>query len=116
MSKLDDDPEGEKTFQIERRLKDRVRAQLKLPPLTKIKEMSLAEYASSHGINPSFDLSVGGTEQDNSTKALLQVLQLPDQMERSLSGIRDQTQTALQEKGVKHPLRRIRLPRVVRKP
>ena len=100
LSKLDDDPEGEKTFQIERRLKDRVRAQLKLPPLTKIKEMSLAEYASLHGMDPSFDLSVGGTEQDNSTKALLQVLQLPDQMERSLSGIRDQTQTALQEKGV----------------
>ena len=47
LSKLDDDPEGEKTFQIERRLKDRVRTQLKLPPLTKIKEMSLAEYAKS---------------------------------------------------------------------
>jgi hypothetical protein len=99
LNALDDDPEGEQARRIERRLKNRVRAQIGLPPLSEIKELSLAEYARMHGIDPRFDLpskGKGGVKDRNS----LQLLLLPEQMERSLSGIADQTRTAVQEKGV----------------
>ena len=96
---LDDDPDGEETRRIERRLKDRVRAQLGLKLLAEIKEMTLANFARLHGIDPQFDLPPieKSKKQANS---YLQLLMLPDQMERSLAGISDQTRTALQEKGV----------------
>jgi hypothetical protein len=96
---LDDDPDGEETRRVERRLKDRVRAQLGLKPLAEIKEMTLANFARLHGIDPQFDLLPiqKGKKQANS---YLQLLILPDQMERSLAGISEQTRTALQEKGV----------------
>jgi Protein of unknown function (DUF4011) len=96
---LDDDPDGEETRRIERRLKDRVRTQLGLKPLAEIKEMTLANFARLHGIDPQFDLPPieKSKKQANS---YLQLLMLPDQMERSLAGISDQTRTALQEKGV----------------
>jgi very-short-patch-repair endonuclease len=96
---LDDDPDGEETRRIEWRLKDRVRAQLGLKPLADIKEMTLANFARLHSIDPQFDLPPveKGEKQANGS---LQVLMLPDQMERSLAGISDQARTALQEKGV----------------
>jgi hypothetical protein len=99
---LDDDPEGEQTLQVERRLKDRVREQLGLPPLSEIKELSLAAYAKLHGIDPKFDLPAKSNrmESESSARNDLQLLLLPEQMERSLSGISDQARTALQEKGV----------------
>src|SRR5262249_14490552 len=96
---LDDDPEGEQTLQVERRLKDRVREQLGLPPLSEIKELSLAAYARLHGIDPKFDLPAKSSPE-SSERSYLQLLLLPEQMERSLSGISDQARTALQEKGV----------------
>ena len=96
---LDDDPDGEEARRVERRLKDRVRAQLGLKPIDEIKEMTLANFARLHGIDPQFDLPPvqKSKKQSNSN---LQLLMLPDQMERSLAGISDQTRTALQEKGV----------------
>src|ERR1035437_5838533 len=96
---LDDDPDGEETRRIERRLKDRVRAQLGLKPLAEIKEMTLANFARLHGIDPQFDLPPI-EKSKNQANNYLQLLMLPDQMERSLAGISDQTRTALQEKGV----------------
>lgn len=93
---LDDDPDGEETRRIERRLKDRVRAQLGLKPLSEIKEMTLASFARLHGIDPQFDLPPSKKQASSH----LQLLMLPDQMERSLAGISEQTRTALQEKGV----------------
>lgn len=56
ISAVEDDPDGEQTLRIERRLKDRVRVQLGLPPLKDVKELSLAAYAKLHGFDPSFDL------------------------------------------------------------
>ncbi len=50
IDELDDDPDGEETRRIERRLKDRIRAQLGLKPLAEIKEMTLA-------ISPSYALA-----------------------------------------------------------
>jgi hypothetical protein len=88
---LDDDPDGEETRRVERRLKDRVRAQLGLKPLAEIKEMTLANFARLHGIDPQFDLPPS-KKQANSH---LQLLMLPDQMERSLAGISEQTRTAV---------------------
>ncbi len=99
----DDDPEGEEMRRIERRLKDRLRVQLQLQPLSEIKEMTLAQYARLHGIDPHFDLSAPeeeGSDEAYSENGHLQVLMLPDQMERALSGINDQARTTLQEKGV----------------
>jgi very-short-patch-repair endonuclease len=96
---LDDDPDGEETRRIERRLKDRVRAQLGLQPLAEIKEMTLANFARLHDIDPQFDLPL---LEKSKKQAIghLQLLMLPDQMERSLAGISAQARTALQEKGV----------------
>ena len=96
---LDDDPDGEETRHIERRLKDRVRAQLGLQPLAEIKEMTLANFARLHDIDPQFDLP---SLEKSKKQAIghLQLLMLPDQMERSLAGISAQARTALQEKGV----------------
>src|SRR6185437_7841488 len=99
LNTLDDDPEGEETHRIERRLKDRVRIQIGLPPLSDIKERSLAEYARLQGIDPHFDLP-SKSSKDFHHKSYLQVLLLPEQMERSLSGISDQSRTSIQEKGV----------------
>jgi Protein of unknown function (DUF4011) len=96
---LNDDPDGEETRRIERRLKDRVRAQLDLKPLVEIKEMTLANFARLHGIDPQFDLPPLKNDKKQSN-GYLQLLILPDQMERSLAGISDQARTALQEKGV----------------
>jgi hypothetical protein len=96
---LDDDPDGEETRRIERRLKDRVRAQLGLKPLAEIKEMTLANFARLHGIDPRFDLPQFENGKEQSV-GHLQLLMLPDQMERSLAGISDQARTTLQEKGV----------------
>ncbi len=102
ISAVEDDPDGEQTLRIERRLKDRVRVQLGLPPLKDVKELSLAAYAKLHGFDPSFDLPPREKERasENLRKGHLQLLLLPEQMERSLSGISDQTRTTIQEKGV----------------
>ena len=100
---LDDDPDGEENRRIERRLKDRVRAQLGLTPLAEIKEMTLAQYARLHDIDPRFDLPHAeerAQQAENQPNGYLQVLMLPEQMERSLSGISDQTRMTIQEKGV----------------
>jgi Protein of unknown function (DUF4011)/AAA domain len=96
---LDDDPDGEETRRIERRLKDRVRAQLGLTPLAEIKEITLANFARLHDIDPQFDLPPL-EKSKNQANDYLRVLMLPDQMERSLAGISNQARTALQEKGV----------------
>ena len=96
LESLDDDPDGEETRRIERRLKDRVRAQLGLKPLAEIKEMTLANFARLHGIDPQFDLPPSKKQ----ASSYLQLLMLPDQMERSLAGISEQMRTAVQEKGV----------------
>ena len=96
---LDDDPDGEETQRRERRLKDRVRAQLGLKPLAEIKEMTLANFARLHGIDPQFELP-SLAKSKRQVNGSLQLLMLPDQMERSLAAISNQTRTALQEKGV----------------
>jgi hypothetical protein len=102
LEELDDDPDGEEARRIERRLKDRVRAQLGLKPLAEIKEMTLANFARLYGIDPHFDLPPLDRNEKgkNQVNGYLQMLMLPDQMERSLAGISDQARTALQEKGV----------------
>ena len=99
LNAIDDDPEGEDARRVERRLKDRVRTQIGLPPLVDMKELSLAEYAHIHGIDPHFDLPSKG-KNGSHDRSYLQVLLLPEQMERSLSGISDQARTTIQEKGV----------------
>jgi Protein of unknown function (DUF4011) len=62
---LEDDPDGEDTRRIERRLKDRVRTQRGLKPLAEIKEMTLANFARLHGIDPQFDLPPDREEQES---------------------------------------------------
>ena len=61
--------------------------------------MTLANFARLHDIDPQFDLP-SPEKRKKQTTGHLQLLMLPDQMERSLAGIAAQARTALQEKGV----------------
>ena len=76
-----------------------MRTQLGLKPLVEIKEMTLANFARLHDIDPQFD-PPSLEKSKKQAAGHLQLLMLPDQMERSLAGISAQARTALQEKGV----------------
>ena len=59
------------------------------------------EWARRNGIDPSFDLPIPANEsKECHLDGNLQTLLIPDELERTLSAIRDQTRTALQETGV----------------
>jgi very-short-patch-repair endonuclease len=96
------DDAGEQAEAIERRLKDRVRAAMSMPPRQEDGSVSLAEHARLHGISPSFDLpsadadATDGRWQDRE----IQLLLLPETAERKLSGLLDLTQEYLQETGI----------------
>jgi len=88
---------------IERDLKNRVRAQLGLPPRPTRQSLTPSEYAQTKGIDPSYDLP--HSQQDGQDKGthlddVIQTLLFPEQMERKLAGIRDNARTALSEMGV----------------
>ncbi len=88
---------------VEKALRDRVRQKLGMNPRSSRETVSAAEYARRIGLNPSYDLPTpdpSGKRAEKHEDDRIQTLLFPDQMERKLSGLRDQTQTGLHEMGI----------------
>ena len=88
---------------IERQLRDRVRAECGLPTRTMTTPKSLSEYAIANKIDPAFELSVQERPQADSAKTptvVFQALMLPDPLQQTLAKIRDTARTFAEETGV----------------
>lgn len=88
--------------QIERDLKDRVRAQLGMPPRASKGDNSLSQHAKNNNISPSYDLPLPKEEHEDGrhTDNDIQTLRLPDDLERKLNGISTKCRTWIQESGI----------------
>lgn len=90
------------TRAIERRLKDRIRAELGLPQRPHKTDINLAQHARNNNINPSYELP----ESDDESKLMrhgsddIQTLLLPGDLERKLNSITSKCRTWLQETGI----------------
>jgi hypothetical protein len=95
------DPENfeEALQKEERKLKDRVRVELDLPPLQRGGRVDMKVHAKMHGINPDYELprtSELPGHQDN----LLQTLLTPDALDRRLRNVYSKYSTHLRETGI----------------
>ena len=100
------DPEDlDKLYEAERKLKDKVREQLGMPPRPKDKDKgheSLKQHAKNNNIRPSWDLPLpeevlGDTRyQDN----IIQTLLLQEDMDRKLRSLITKNRSAQREKGI----------------
>jgi hypothetical protein len=104
MESVDRDAEDyiDRTRQIDRALKDRVRETLGLPPRTAKDDVNLVQHAKLHGIAPSFELP---TPDPAHTKARhgddhIQTMLLPGDLERKLNAITSKCRTWTQETGI----------------
>lgn len=92
-----------KAATIDRKLNDRVRASLGLPPRSSGMPTALASYATRLGIDVSFDLRPSPTapaKTQGRSMVEFQALVLPDALERQLAKIRDTARTVVEETGV----------------
>jgi very-short-patch-repair endonuclease len=88
--------------QIERALKDRIRAKLRMRPRPKQADVNLLQHARNNGIIPSYDLpeAVGREERPRHTDNDIQTMLLPEDMERKLNNITSKCRTWIQETGI----------------
>ncbi|GBO52788.1 DNA helicase related protein [Pseudanabaena sp. lw0831] len=94
-----DDESPENLQAIERLLRDKVRAKLKLPKLIGSKiTPTPQQQAQGLGINPAFDLPSSGTD-GMSSNLILQTLLFPKEFERKASGLSTGARTSIQETG-----------------
>jgi hypothetical protein len=94
---------NDEMYDLERRLKDRAREQLKLPPRQVGQQHpSLPAHAKAHHIDPNYDLPEQTVDviEERWTDSNIQLLLLPDEMDRTLSYIVDQARTLRQETGI----------------
>jgi len=103
MEKVDRDADDyiDRTRQIERALKDRVRQALGLPQRTTRNEINLVHHARINGITPSYDLPpraehVDGRHNEDNIQTLL----LANDLERKLNAIISKCRTWVQETGI----------------
>jgi very-short-patch-repair endonuclease len=99
----DEELASPKAARVERKLRDRVRETLGMPLWRASTPKGLADYATSLGVNPSFDLPPTSTERSRGGRGAridLQTLMLPDPMERALAKIRETARTVAEETGV----------------
>jgi very-short-patch-repair endonuclease len=92
-----------KAATIDRKLNDRVRASLGLPPRNNLMPTALTSYAARLGIDASFDLRPSPAAQSKTqgrSAVEFQALALPDVLERQLAKIRDTARTVAEETGV----------------
>ena len=82
---------------LERGLRDRVRAELGLPPRPSRKELNRVDYARSLGIDPSLDLDPVSEGKDD---LVLQSLKFPDELEVVVEKISADARLAEQEMGL----------------
>lgn len=92
----------EKIRQLDRALKDAVRAELAMPPRQTSGDISLAEHAKIHGVSPEYDLPATDNEHDDGRHRddAIQTLLLPDKLERRLNALITKCNTWMQETGI----------------
>jgi hypothetical protein len=104
MGSVDRDAEDyiDRTRQIERSLKDRVRRTLGLPPRTKETEINLIHHAKINGITPSYDLPKPNVKHTSTrhNDDDIQTLLLPNDLERKLNSIISKCRIWVQETGM----------------
>lgn len=98
----DADDYVDRTRQIERALKDRVRDALGLLQRPKKTEVNLIHHAKINGITPSYDLPAPDVELKDGrhTDDNIQTLLLPNDLERKLNAIVSKCRTWVQETGM----------------
>ncbi|MDX2103413.1 MAG: DUF4011 domain-containing protein [Alphaproteobacteria bacterium] len=92
----------DRTRQIERALKDRIRLDLRMPPRPKQADIQLVQHARNNGIIPSYDLPEHNSNalKDRYRDGDLQTLLLPTDLERKLNNIISKCRTWIQETGI----------------
>lgn len=92
----------EKTREIERALKDRVRVLLGMPPRAHKSEINLIQHAKNNGILPSYELPEPNEKNEDGrhTDDDIQALLLPADLERKLNSIISKSRTWIQETGI----------------
>ena len=92
-----------RALNIDRQIRDKVRAQLDLPPARSGKLASISDWARLNGIEPNFDLPCPVADEDHEPKHIdneIQTLLLPDELQGKMAGVMDHARTAQQEMGV----------------
>ena len=92
----------EKTAEIERALKDRLREHLGMPPRQTKASLSLKEHAKTHDISPSYDLPMPNEEHEDGrhTDEYIQTLWLQKDLDRKLRGLMSKCHSWQQETGL----------------
>ncbi len=92
----------DRTRQIERSLKDRIREALGLPPRPTDSSINLIQHAKNNGIAPSYELPRPDPErtEDRHSDDSIQTLLLPGDFERKLNAIASKCRTWTQETGI----------------
>ena len=88
--------------QLERALKDRLRAQLGMPRRQTKNDLSLTQHAKNHGISPHYELPIeeGANADDRHKDRDIQTLLLPDMLARRLNALCSKEKTYEEETGV----------------
>jgi very-short-patch-repair endonuclease len=83
----------------ERKLRERVRTQLGMPPRPQRGEINRVEHAKRHGIDASFELPKKSAKNSHGSKTI-QTIKFPDELEATLEKIADDARSAEQEMGL----------------
>lgn len=97
------DRDSEEFQRIERRLRDKVREELEMPPRTDLRSLSTTDYANHLGINPSYELPTlqsDGAGQPAHRDKKLQTLLYPNELARKLAGLREGARKSIEESGL----------------
>jgi hypothetical protein len=98
----DDEDYLDKSRELERLLKDRVREQLGMPPRAKANDINITQHARNNGITPGYDLPLPTEEHEDGrhTDENIQTLLPPKELERKLNGLHTKCRTWIQETGL----------------
>ena len=103
---IDESEDGslDKVKQIERELRNKLRKELKLNEWVEQKDLTNAEVAIRHKINPSYEMPDPPSRSSKSatrhTDKFIQTLLNPEEMSRKLSGLNSYIRTDIEESGV----------------
>ena len=92
----------DKSREVERALKDRVRGLIGLAPRVQKTAVNLIQHAKNNGVAPSYELPTAESEHEDGrhTDDSIQTLLLPTDLERKLNSITSKCRTWIQETGM----------------
>ena len=101
---LDENEENclDKSKQIERDLRDRIRKELSLPVWQEQNSLTNAEIAKKHGLDPGYEMPKTRTKKNamRHVNKFIQTLLGPEEMSRKLSGLSSYIRSDIEESGV----------------